>query len=300
MIKIAVTGSAGLIGRGLLQSLKNRDIQVVCIDTAEADPCDITDRAALASRLTGCQGVVHLAAVSRVAEAEEFPARTWQTNVAGTEHLLSALVNTPQTERPWLIHASSREVYGDQPAVAISEDTAFSPLNIYGRSKTACEYLVQCAVDAGVNASILRFANVYGDTGDYTSRVIPAFARAAVSGNALRVDDASTCMDFTHVSDVADGIVKTIDLLLGGETGLPPIRFATGHGTSLGELAAMAVEASNGRCIVNEGERRASSVSCFIGNPARATDILGWVHNTPLSTGFSQLVSDFQKSGSGS
>ena len=56
----------------------------------------------------------------------------------------------------------------------------------------------------------------------------------------------------------------------------------------------MAVTASSGRCKVNEGTRRSSSVGCFIGNPDRAYELLGWKHETDLGVGFNKMVDAFK------
>lgn len=292
MAKIAVTGASGLIGRELVKQLSGlHDVIKIDIEIDKTGH-DIASAEATTALTAGCDGIVHLAAVSRVAEAQDFPLRTWASNVTGTHNILDAALNSDR--KPWVIHASSREVYGNQPRRAISEDTPMTPLNIYGRSKAAGEGLVYGAQDAGANVAILRFANVYGDIYDYSDRVIPAFARAAVNGTPLRVDDASVCMDFTHVVDVSRGVVKVVDLLLDGEKNLPPIHYATGTGTTLGELARIAVAASGDTCELNEVEKREASVSCFIGDPARATSLLGWTHETPLQTGFAEMVAAFK------
>lgn len=293
MAKIAVTGSSGLIGRELVRQLKEHHELVEIDIEIDEKGHDIANAEALARLTNSCTGIIHLAAVSRVAEAQDFPLRTWASNVTGTHNILDAALNSK--DKPWVIHASSREVYGNQPRQAIPEDTPMTPLNIYGRSKAAGEGLVYGAQDAGANVAILRFANVYGDIYDYSDRVIPAFSRAAVNGTPLRVDDATVCMDFTHVVDVSKGVVRVVDLLVNGEKDLPPIHFATGTGTTLGELARIAVTASNNTCELNEVEKREASVSCFIGDPARAKSILGWTHETPLQQGFTEMVEAFKK-----
>ncbi len=293
MAKIAVTGSSGLIGRRLVLDLALTGHEVVKIDLVSTGTrCDIADASQLATAAMGCEGIINLAAVSRVAEAEQNPARTWSSNVVGTANVLSTALSAELT--PWVIQASSREVYGNQSAVAIDESTPINPLNVYGRSKATGEYLVHNAQDAGLTVAILRFANVYGDIFDYKDRVIPAFAQAAVCGKPLRVDDAMTCMDFTHVSDVSRGIVQVVEQLQNGEKKMPPIHFATGQGTTLGSLAKLAVSASNARCTINDVGRRASSVSCFIGDPQRAKTLLGWSHVTPLQDGFTAMVKAYQ------
>lgn len=291
---LAVTGSSGLIGRTLIRQLKSLGHRVSEIDLACTVPLDITNPQAMNQHVMNCDGVIHLAAVSRVGEAQQYPGRTWAINVDGTRNILNALITHKRETRPWLLHASSREVYGEQPAEPIPEDTPINPLNVYGRSKAACESMILCAQDAGLNAGILRFANVYGDIFDYPDRVIPAFSRAAAQGTPLRIDDAGTCMDFTHVSDVCKGIVTVTEMFENNENSLPPIHFATGKGTTLGVLAEMAVTASDGQCEVHEGVRRSSSVGCFIGNPDRAYELLGWKHETALSDGFNAMVEAFR------
>lgn len=296
MAKIAVTGSYGLIGRELVKQLATQH-ELVEIDIAIDEKKHDVGNAEVARELTeNCDGIIHLAAVSRVAEAQDYPVRTWSSNVSGTHNILDAALKS--NLKPWVIHASSREVYGNQPRQAITEDTPMTPLNIYGRSKAAGEGMAYGAQDAGANVAILRFANVYGDIHDYSDRVIPAFSRAAVNGSTLRVDDASVCMDFTHVVDVSKGVVSVVDLLLSGEKKIPPIHFATGSGTTLGELARLAVNASNNTCELNEVEKREASVGCFIGDPARAKSLLGWVHETPLESGFTEMVEAFRKQSS--
>lgn len=296
MAKIAVTGSAGLIGRELVKQLATQHELIEIDITVDAVGHDI-GKADFVNKLTeSCEGIINLAAVSRVAEAQEFPLRTWSSNVSGTHNVLNSALTS--SLKPWVIHASSREVYGNQPRQAITEDTPMTPLNIYGRSKATGESMVYGARDAGANVAILRFANVYGDIHDYSDRVIPAFSRAAVNGSTLRVDDASVCMDFTHVVDVSKGVVNVVDLLINGEKNLPPIHLATGTGTTLGELARLAVAASNNTCELNEVEKREASVGCFIGDPARAKSVLGWTHETPLHTGFTKMVEAFREASS--
>ena len=293
MTKIAVTGSSGLIGRELVKQLTG-NYDLVEIDIAiDKTGHDIALSESVTRLTDNCDGIIHLAAVSRVAEAQDFPLRTWASNVTGTHNILDVALNS--NRKPWVIHASSREVYGNQPRRAIPEETPMTPLNIYGRSKAAGEGLVYGAQDAGANVAILRFAKVYGDIYDYSDRVIPAFSRAAVNGTPLRVDDASVCMDFTHVVDVSCGVVKVVDMLVAGEKNLPPIHYATGTGVTLGELARIAVAASDNTCELNEVERREASVSCFIGDPTRARTLLGWTNETPLQTGFSEMVEAFRK-----
>lgn len=289
---ILITGSAGLIGTALQAVLENSAIEYRCFDIAESPLQDTRNEAAIEAALDGVTGVVHLAAISRVVWAERDPSVAQAVNVGALETLLGSMARRSQS--PWLIFASSREIYGEQPHLPVGEDADLLPINTYGRTKLAGEDLVNEAREAGVLAQIVRFSNVFGSTDDHSDRVVPAYARASAHGGAIRVDGADNTFDFTHVSDVADGLFKLVEATRAGER-LPPIHFLTGRGTSLGQLADMAVEHARQPVAVNHAPERDFDVSHFYGDPARAKALLDWEARVPIDQGFAQLVDDFSK-----
>jgi nucleoside-diphosphate-sugar epimerase len=62
------------------------------------------------------------------------------TNVEALAGLLHLCLE--QKTRPWLVFASSREVYGAQERLPVSEDASLKPMNVYARSKVDGERLV--------------------------------------------------------------------------------------------------------------------------------------------------------------
>jgi len=157
---ILVTGSEGFVGRALCRALAASDRSVRGLDLRAEDPLargDIRDDRRVHEAVSGCVGIVALAAVSRVAWGERAPDRCWATNVDALAALLAAAAGSPR--RPWIVFASSREVYGQPEALPASEDTPRRPVNIYGRSKAEGERLV---ADSGLNHAIVRLSNVYG------------------------------------------------------------------------------------------------------------------------------------------
>jgi UDP-glucose 4-epimerase len=293
--RILITGSHGLVGTALSAALRHAGLDVVPFDLrahggAHGDVCEPRD---LRRACAGCTGIVHLAAVSRVVWGEQDPPRCWSTNVGGTKAVVErALVHRP---RPWLVFASSREVYGRPSQLPVTESCERSPVNVYGRSKLEAERIIEASRHEGLRAAVLRLSNVYGSTADHANRVVPAFARAAVLGASLSVQGADHTFDFTHIDDTVRGIVKLIGRLEHGEPPPPPIHLLTGRPTTLGELATLAVELVGSPVPIREDPPRSFDVSHFYGDPSRARVQLGWSPQISIRAGLRRLVHDFQR-----
>ena len=290
---ILVTGSEGLVGRALRVALEACGNEVVGVDLKGpgSEFGDIRDAGRMQEAVAGCRGIVHLAAVSRVVWAECAPDDCRSTNIGGLRCVLEAACEQPA--RPWFLFASSREVYGQPRRLPATEDTPFLPVNIYGRSKVEGERLVEESRAGGLRTATVRLSNVYGSALDHADRVVPAFARAAVEGSAIRVDGAECVFDFTHIDDTVRGMVAAMERLEAGET-LPPIHLLTGKPTTLGELAAMATVFAGELLPVVEAPPRSFDVSRFHGDPSRARELLGWEPRVVLCDGLARLVGDFR------
>jgi nucleoside-diphosphate-sugar epimerase len=235
---------------------------------------DLRDAGALERAIANAAGIVHLGGVSRVVWGERCPQLCRAVNVEATKTLLTLALNSPR--RPWVVYASSREVYGQQRVFPVSETAPLQPVNTYARSKVAAEQLVGAARDAGLATAIVRFSSVYGDVDDHADRVVPAFALAAVRGATLRIDGPDCAFDFTHVADVAGGLTKLCVALSVGEKNLPTLHFASGVRTTLRELAELAADLARTPTQISLASPRSFDVHQFCGDPARAAAVLGW------------------------
>ena len=291
--RILITGSEGLIGSALRAVLTARSWEIVGLDLrgSGSERGDIRTPERVREAVAGCDGIVHLAAVSRVVWAEHDPERCWATNVGGIRNVLEAAGE--RTPRPWLLFASSREVYGQPERLPATEDTALRPVNVYGRSKAEGERLVEEAAARGPHTSTVRLSNVYGSARDHVDRVVPAFARAAATGSVIRMDGAGCTFDFTHIDDAVRGMVALIDRLEKGQP-MPTVHLLTGRPTTLGELAAMANAAAAKTVPVVEAPARSFDVARFHGDPSRARRLLGWTPRVEFQAGFERLVEDLR------
>ena len=291
--RILVTGSEGVVGQTLCATLEARGREVVGVDLrgTGSEYGDVRDPDRVCEAMAGCRGVVHLAAVSRVIWAERAPEDCRSTNIGGVRHILEAALEQPAP--PWVIFASSREVYGQPRCLPATEDTLLSPVNVYGRSKVEGERLMEEARASGLRTAVLRLSNVYGSAHDHADRVVPAFARAAVEGSAIRIDGAECTFDFTHIDDTVRGVVAAMERLEAGETP-PPIHLLTGAPTTLRELAEMAMTVAGRSVPVAEAPPRPFDVSRFHGDPSRAREVLGWEPRVGLRDGLERLVRDLR------
>lgn len=291
--KILITGSEGLVGSALRRKLESSGFEIRGLDirAGDSEAGDVRDPIDVRNAMWGCVGVVHLAAVSRVVWGERDPDLCWKTNVEGFRNVLEAADQL--AIKPWMVFASSREVYGQPERLPADEETPLRPVNVYARSKVAGEQLIAEARDRGLRACVIRLSNVYGSTQDHPDRVVPAFARAALLGQPLRIDGCDHTFDFTHISDVVQGIAALVDLLDRGVAPPPPIHFVSGVPTTLGQLAKLAIDLAQSDSTVTHAPPRNFDVAKFHGCPGRAQSLLGWSPRISLRQGLTALINDF-------
>ncbi|MCL7413138.1 MAG: NAD(P)-dependent oxidoreductase [ANME-2 cluster archaeon] len=303
-MKILITGSSGLIASAIIPFLE-ADGHIIRGFDIRPSPSgnntsfiaeDITDSKARQNAIKDIDGVIHLAAVSRVLDAEQDPAKCFDINVKGTMSVLSDLAKLDNP--PWVIYGSSREVYGFASTMPVSEEQSLKPVNIYAESKVASESLIRnYARLTNRPAIILRFSNVYGSIHDHATRVIPAFVRASVTGNEIRIDGEDHTFDFTHVDDIARTIRASVEHIEDGTlAGIETMNVVSGKGTTLKQLANLVKSISGAEIPITRGIPRNFDVDHFIGDPSHLEDMLGICCDTPLSTGIERLMNDFRAS----
>lgn len=287
-MKILVTGSSGLVGRELVARLRHMGHEPVAFDLMPVDGAfarDIRDPEALTAALSGCDGVYHLAAVSRVAWGEQDPATCHSINVAATQLLVERMRDAG---KPWLVFASSREVYGDPASARVTEGDPIAPVNAYGRSKAEAEIVIGGARSDGFRTAIVRLSNVYGTLNDHPDRAVPALLWRAINDAPIELTGGENYFDFVHVDDSVDGLIAAGEAVAAGASP-PAVHLATGQPTSLATLARTAIELCGSRSDVKILPARSFDVSGFCGDPAQANALYGWRAKVALPEGMVRL-----------
>ena len=225
-----VTGGAGFIGSHVCERLLQRGEAVWAFDDLNPfyDPQlkqrnlrdiqslakpfefvhgDLTDRAALDELFASVRfdQVIHLAARAGVRPSLQEPALYQRVNVEGTTNLLEA-ARLHGVRKITL--ASSSSVYGVNSKVPFAEgDPIFTAISPYAASKLACEALGHVYHHVyGLDVVMLRFFTVYGPR-QRPDLAIHKFARLIRAGRPIPVfGDGSTARDYTHITDILEGI----------------------------------------------------------------------------------------------
>lgn len=189
------------------------------IKQIEADPsfefvrgsvCDVELVHRLAER---CDVIFHLAAAVGVQLIVDQPVHTIETNIHGTEVVLSAA----NKYRKKILIASSSEVYGKNEKVPFQEDddmvlgsTRFSRWS-YACSKAIDEFLALAYYEQyGLPVIVTRFFNTVGprQNGQY-GMVIPRFVQWALGNEPILIyGDGRQRRCFASVNDVVEAVVR--------------------------------------------------------------------------------------------
>jgi len=282
-MRILITGSDGVVGSALCERFTESGVEVIPFDIKRGlDICE--KEQVLAAVADDIDGVIHCAALARVCECENNVARCRKTNVEGTQNVVECL--RMQTNEPWLLFLSSREVYGQAKMLPVTEDFPYSPINEYAGTKVEGEKIVKGYPHSG----IIRLTNIYGSVNDYEDRVILAFTRAALSGRPLILNGAGNTLDFVHISDAVNGI-----LIYCRNHIRTTIHLVSGRPVTLGQLAKEIICQANSGSHIVEMPVRINEVSCFYGNPHKAKEVLGWQTEISLEDGIGRLIKEEQR-----
>lgn len=302
-MKIAVTGSLGLIGSSLIERLQKIDnVKSVGYDIRydKESPyyLDIAKKLEAKEKLADFDIIIHLAAVSRVAPAENDPEFCNNVNVDGTQNIIDVCLSS--NKEPYLIFASSREVYGNQEIIPVCESAILNPINTYADSKLTCERLIIEAQKKGLKCFIARFSNIYGGMYDHNTRVIPSFCINALRNQDIVIKRNDTILDFLFIDDAIDAILKIINFTqTHNHNYVPIINICNGRATSLEKLSQTIISETKSNSKVVNLPKANFAVDKFCGSNALAHQILEWNPKFDLEAGIKKFIDDLNSQAKG-
>jgi GDP-4-dehydro-6-deoxy-D-mannose reductase len=284
--RVLVTGPGGFVGTHLRAEL---DDAFLPYDE------DVLDLASLTTTLREARpdAVVHLAALSSVAESWGDVTEVWRTNVLGTVNVVEAL--RAEAPRARLLFVSSGEVYGRAPLVPTPEESPIDPVSPYGASKAAAELACRQARDLDVVVA-RSFPHVGPGQNERFSVASWAAQLARLrgeGGGTLLVGDLDVERDLTDVRDVCRAYRLMLDRALPAGT----YNVASGRAVPLKRVLELLVEAAGVPVTVERdpSRLRPAEVRVVAGDASRLRAATGWEPSIPLERTVADVLEAAQR-----
>jgi dTDP-4-dehydrorhamnose reductase len=234
MRRVAVIGSTGQLGTDVVQVLTEAGAyQVYPLSHREIECTDLVSvRQALTA--VGPGVVINCAAFVRVDECETRPEEAFRVNAIGALVVARACAGLDAL----CVYISTDYVFDGEKGEPYTEHDPPCPINVYGTSKLAGEYLVQQACPRWL---IVRVASLFGKAGarGKGGNFVETVLRKAWAGEPLKVVD-DIRMSPTYTVDAARALEW---LIRQGATGL--FHLANAGACSWYEFAHKALDLAN-------------------------------------------------------
>ncbi len=299
---VFVTGGAGYVGSHCLRELTSHGHEVVVYDNlseghraaiapgVEFIHGDLSDPALLSDVLSSrtFDAVIHFAASAYVGVSVTEPLKYYRNNTANTLLLLELMQEYGIRK---LVFSSTCATYGEPDRVPMTEETQQRPINPYGRSKLAVEWMLRDSAHAwGLGACALRYFNACGAAADGSigedhqpeTHLIPLVVFAAlgrlghvkVFGTDYPTPDGTCIRDYIHVEDLASAHRLAIESVQPGN--FAAYNLGTGRGYSVREVIAATERVTGRRVPVEESPRRPGDPPQLVADAINVHAALGW------------------------
>ncbi len=314
-MNVLVTGAAGFIGSYVARALTQRGDRVIAVDSyndyydpqlkrdrvaallsplgVSVQQLDVADQHAVDALFAEQrpQRVVHLAAQAGVRYSLQAPREYLRANVDGFLNIIEACRSHPVEH---LAFASTSSIYGATTDIPYRESQKVSqPVSLYAATKGANELMAHAYAHLfGIPMTAMRFFTVYGPWGRPDMAPL-LFTRAALSGNPIQVfNQGQMRRDFTHVEDIARGVLGALDHPPGGEQGAPLRILNLGRGEPVDLLRFIElIEQAAGRAIERRyTEMQPGDMVETFADTRLARELFGYAPQIAIDDGVPPLV----------
>lgn len=293
--KILVTGADGFIGSHLAETLVRRGHSVKAfvmynsfnswgwLEQAPADikaeievfSGDIRDPYGVKKAMTGCDRVLHLAALIAIPYSYHSPETYIDTNIKGTLNILQA---ARELEISRVVHTSTSEVYGTAQFVPITEEHPLQGQSPYSASKIGADQLAMSFYRSfNTPVTIVRPFNTYGPRQSARAVIPTVISQIAAGKTAIKAGALTPTRDFNFVSDTVSGFIAAAS----SEAAIGEIfNLGTGREISIGDTIRLIAEAMGREITVESDAERmrpvASEVERLCADNSKARRLLNW------------------------
>ena len=310
MAHYLVTGGAGFIGSHLTEEIARRGHRVRVADSlitgkrgnlshipgVEFMEGDLAELEFANKVATGCDYVLHQAAIPSVPRSVKDPITSNRANVDATLNMLVAARDACVKR---LVFAGSSSAYGNTPTLPKHEEMPTNPLSPYALQKVVGEQYLQMFTRLyGLETVSIRYFNVFGPRQDPTSPysgVISVFATALLENRSPKIyGNGEQTRDFTYVANVVDGVLRACEApKASGEV----INVATGGRISLNQLFYAMRDVVGGNLEPTYAESRQGDVRDSQADIRKAHDLLGYSPIVSFEEGLERTINWYRAAG---
>jgi UDP-glucuronate decarboxylase len=308
MNKILITGSAGLIGFHLSQTLLENGHRVIGLDnyyTGQKRNIEILKNNKNFEFIehdvntpydVSVDAIVNLACPASPVHYQKEPIYTLLTNINGAHNglQLAKKLNIP------ILQASTSEIYGS-PTVHPQVETYWGNVNpigirsCYDEGKRSAETLfADFRRNHGVDSKIMRIFNTYGpNMARNDGRVISNFIIQALKGVEITMyGQGDQTRSFCYVKDLVEGMYKFLksNFEISG-----PLNFGSTTETTMLDLAKTVIMLTNSKSEIvykvlpqDDPDRRRPDLT-------RTKELIGWEPSTSLVNGLQETIQYFKE-----
>jgi nucleoside-diphosphate-sugar epimerase len=198
-VKVGITGVRGFIGSRVVHRLRERQVEVVALDSLLRGSEQIHPPGRL-------DWVLHFAAITSINDAFNKPGFIYSNNLEATLKALETAILT----RSCFLYMSSY-VYGHPRYLPIDERHPTEALNPYIGSKLAGEIISnQLCTQYEIPCIILRGFNIYGDS-HHKGRLISDMLEAVRQKRPIMLNDPMPMRDYLYINDFLSLVEKIVD-----------------------------------------------------------------------------------------
>lgn len=298
-MRTLITGLAGFTGRYLAERLTSEGYEIHGVVHRQADQiertgwqvhlADLNDFSALSSLISKIrpQFVVHLAAIAHVRHGDI--SEMYRTNVIASRNLLEALACEGGEIRAVLL-ASSAQVYDPRAGGTLDEAATLAPMNDYGVSKLASEYIANL-YRGRLPVTVVRPFN-YTGRGQSEEFLIPKIvASARKRASMIELGNLDVARDFSDVRTIVDAYAR---LLGGARAEGETYNVCSGRAVTLQQVLD-AVASITGHAMqvhVNPRFVRPNEVQFLCGSAAKLESRIGPLNHIPLAETLRWMLED--------
>lgn len=227
-MKILITGAAGGIGSTLSYFLNKKGHELILVDNlrngyienlkingttfGHFEQLDIRDLPKQ-NNFKNLDCVIHLAAITSLADCESNPEETISINVQGT---CAVLEFCKKNNVPYTIFSSTSAVYENNNEEFFTEDLKISPRLMYSLSKSMAEEICQSyRTNYDMRITTLRFFNVFGPRQDIHRKSPPLLnylvKQFIKNERPILHSDGNQVRDYIHVDDVVNLVDRCLE-----------------------------------------------------------------------------------------